>query len=225
MADHPIQGLMKTAMEQITEMVNVNTIVGDPIETGNGDVIMPISKVGFGFAAGGSDFTTEEMGQEASNAQVALPFGGGSGGGVSISPIAFLVVGKQGVRVVPLDNQTHLYEKLIDLAPQVADKIQGYFTNGTGGTGSGATDVVRGTGETGSAGSYAAPSSASSINNFPSGSGPRSSGGGYSGGSSGGYTSMGDANSGIVSSTSLSPTSSSASNESNESNGSNESNE
>ncbi|MDF2720547.1 MAG: ytfJ [Paenibacillus sp.] len=135
MADHPIQGLMKTAMENIKEMVDVNTIVGDPVETPDGSVIMPISKVGFGFAAGGSEFAMETADSDngsgghnrmndAQNAQASLPFGGGSGGGVSITPIAFLVVGKQGVKVVPLDNQTHLYERLIDQAPQVVDKIQ-----------------------------------------------------------------------------------------------------
>ncbi|GAA3405318.1 GerW family sporulation protein [Paenibacillus hodogayensis] len=142
MGEHPIQGLMKTAMENIKEMVDVNTIVGDPVETPDGSVIMPISKVGFGFAAGGSEFAMETNndsdtgrgdGQnrgDAHNAQVALPFGGGSGGGVSITPIAFLVVGKQGVKVVPLDNQTHLYERLIEQAPQVVDKIQSMLRSG-----------------------------------------------------------------------------------------------
>jgi sporulation protein YtfJ len=134
MEEHPIQGLMKTAMENIKEMVDVNTIVGDPVETPDGSVILPISKVGFGFAAGGSEFTLEN-GQESRDshhgangmhgASPSLPFGGGSGGGVSITPIAFLVVGKNGVKVVPLDNQTHLYERLIESAPAVVDKIQG----------------------------------------------------------------------------------------------------
>jgi sporulation protein YtfJ len=129
MTEHPIQGLMKTAMENIKEMVDVNTIVGDPVETPDGSVIMPISKVGFGFAAGGSEFLGEaEQDQnnksDAQKASVSLPFGGGSGGGVSITPIAFLVVNSSGVKVVPLDNQTHLYERLIDSAPQVFDKIQ-----------------------------------------------------------------------------------------------------
>ncbi|AEI41292.1 GerW family sporulation protein [Paenibacillus mucilaginosus] len=139
MTEHPIQGLMKTAMENIKEMVDVNTIVGDPVETPDGSVIMPISKVGFGFAAGGSEFvTTEEANppgltrHESHNAQVALPFGGGSGGGVSITPIAFLVVGKQGVKIVPLDNQTHLLERLIDSAPQVVDRIQSMMKSGGG---------------------------------------------------------------------------------------------
>ncbi|WP_028548715.1 GerW family sporulation protein [Paenibacillus sp. UNC451MF] len=130
MTTHPIEGLMKVAMENIKEMVDVNTIVGDPVETPDGSVIMPISKVGFGFAAGGSEFSTDDSNNTGShrndsmNAQVALPFGGGSGGGVSITPIAFLVVGKHGVKIVPLDNQTHLLERLIDSAPTVVDRIQ-----------------------------------------------------------------------------------------------------
>lgn len=129
MTEHPIQGLMKTAMENIKEMVDVNTIVGDPVETPDGSVILPISKVGFGFAAGGSEFLgageqDQQNKGDANHASVSLPFGGGSGGGVSITPIAFLVVNSSGVKVVPLDNQTHLYERLIDSAPQVFDKIQ-----------------------------------------------------------------------------------------------------
>lgn len=138
MAEHPIQGLMQTAMENIKEMVDVNTIVGDPVQTPDGSVIMPISKVGFGFVAGGSDIrmdgtarsaSTHTEGHNAHNAQVSLPFGGGSGGGVSITPIAFLVVGTHGVRVVPLDNQTHLVERVIDSVPGAFEKIQGMFRN------------------------------------------------------------------------------------------------
>lgn len=135
MAEHPIQGLMKTAMENIKDMVDVNTIVGDAVETPDGSVIIPISKVGFGFAAGGSEFGGEFEEQHATskndshNASVAMPFGGGSGGGVSIQPIAFLVVGKEGVKVVPLDNTTHLYERLIDSAPHVFDRIQTMMKN------------------------------------------------------------------------------------------------
>lgn len=130
MAEHPIQGLMQTAMENIKEMVDVDTIVGSPVQTPDGSIIMPISKVGFGFVAGGSDIRMDDSGQknsshsDAHNASVSLPFGGGSGGGVSITPIAFLVVGTHGVKVVPLDNQTHLMEKIIDSAPYVFDKLQ-----------------------------------------------------------------------------------------------------
>jgi sporulation protein YtfJ len=134
MSEHPIQGLMQTAMENIKEMVDVNTIVGDPVETPDGSVILPISKVGFGFAAGGSEFVSEneDMSANGMNANVALPFGGGSGGGISITPIAFLVVGTTGVKVVPLDNQTHILERLIDSAPQVVDKIQSMLKGNKG---------------------------------------------------------------------------------------------
>lgn len=134
MSEHPIQGLMQTAMENIKGMVDVNTIVGDPVETPDGSVILPISKVAFGFAAGGSDYRVQDevapvggaTGEKGTGVKM-LPFGGGSGGGVSIRPIAFLVVGREGVHIVPLDNQTHLFEKLIDSAPHVLDKIQSMF--------------------------------------------------------------------------------------------------
>ncbi|AIC95301.1 GerW family sporulation protein [Shouchella lehensis] len=119
--EHPIQGLMKTAMENIKAMADVNTIVGDPVETPDGSVIMPVSKVGFGFAAGGSEFYTEHS---QTYAEQGHPFGGGSGGGVSITPIAFLVVNHKGVNMVHLDSSTHLYERLLDLAPQAFEKIQ-----------------------------------------------------------------------------------------------------
>ncbi|SDZ28127.1 sporulation protein YtfJ [Evansella caseinilytica] len=124
MSDHPIQGLMKTAMENLKEMVDVNTIVGDPVETPDGSVILPISKVGFGFAAGGSEFIVDSTPKAASEGEKKHPFGGGSGGGVSITPIAFLVVNGQGVKMVHLDQNTHLYEKLLEFTPQVVDKIQ-----------------------------------------------------------------------------------------------------
>ncbi|UFJ41625.1 GerW family sporulation protein [Brevibacillus humidisoli] len=127
MADHPIQGLMKTTMENLKQMVDVNTIIGDPVETPDGSVILPVSKVGFGFAAGGSEF---EYSQDYHMHSAGNhPFGGGSGGGVSITPVAFLVVGKQGIRSIPLENATHLYDRILDSIPQFVDKIQGMFSN------------------------------------------------------------------------------------------------
>jgi sporulation protein YtfJ len=123
MADHPIQGLMRTTMEQLSKMVDVSTIVGEPIETPDGSVILPISKVGFGFAAGGSEFEYERD----HTATINHPFGGGSGGGVSITPVAFLVVGKQGIRSIPLENTTHLYDRILDTIPPFVEKVQGMF--------------------------------------------------------------------------------------------------
>ncbi|MFJ5715930.1 GerW family sporulation protein [Neobacillus sp. NPDC093127] len=141
MSNHPIQGLMTTAMESLKEMIDVNTIIGDPVETPDGSVILTVSKVGFGFAAGGSEFKAggsqsqgqsqgqgQGQGQGQSQGQSMLPFGGGSGGGVSITPIAFLIVNSQGVKMLHLDESTHLYEKILELAPQAVDKIQQMFS-------------------------------------------------------------------------------------------------
>jgi sporulation protein YtfJ len=138
MSDHPIQGLMTTAMESLKEMIDVNTIIGDPVETPDGSVILTVSKVGFGFAAGGSEFKVEQsqsqgqnqgQGQGQGQNQSNHPFGGGSGGGVSITPIAFLIVNSQGVKMLHLDESTHLYEKILEMAPQAVDKIQQMFSN------------------------------------------------------------------------------------------------
>ncbi|MED4224149.1 GerW family sporulation protein [Neobacillus cucumis] len=133
MSDHPIQGLMTTAMESLKEMIDVNTIIGDPVETPDGSVILTVSKVGFGFAAGGSEFKVDNSQKDSQkdgqkDAQPKLPFGGGSGGGVSITPIAFLIVNSQGVKMLHLDESTHLYEKILELAPQAVDKIQQMFS-------------------------------------------------------------------------------------------------
>jgi sporulation protein YtfJ len=141
MGQHPIEGLMKTAMENLKQMIDVNTIIGDPVETPDGSVILTISKVGFGFVAGGSEFSTggtkksgqkdsssKEEGQNNAQSGQSHPFGGGSGGGVSITPIAFLIVNSSGVKMIHVDEQTHLVEKLIDFAPQAVEKIQGMLS-------------------------------------------------------------------------------------------------
>jgi sporulation protein YtfJ len=129
MSDHPIQGLMTTAMESLKEMIDVNTIIGDPVETPDGSVILTVSKVGFGFAAGGSEFVLDGVGgSKEGQGQSKHPFGGGSGGGVSITPIAFLIVNSQGVKMLHLDESTHLLEKILDLAPQAVEKVQQMFS-------------------------------------------------------------------------------------------------
>lgn len=109
-------------------MIDVNTIVGDPVETPDGGVILTVSKVGFGFAMGGSEFSTGGGGSgsmdSSDDESAGLPFGGGSGGGVSITPIAFLVVNSKGVNMLRLEENTHLFEKMVDMAPVAFDKIQ-----------------------------------------------------------------------------------------------------
>lgn len=119
MAEHPIDSLMKTAMESIKEMVSVNTVVGDAVETPDGTVIIPISRVSLGFAAGGGDFAVESRRGE----DQAPGFGGGSGAGVSVSPIGFLVASQGKVRLLPVDGHA-IYDRLLDLAPQIVNQIQ-----------------------------------------------------------------------------------------------------
>ncbi len=121
---------MKTAMESIKEMVDVNTIVGDPVETPDGSVIIPISRVACGFAAGGGEFEPaagEEAGQQGGqNGGGALPFGGGSGAGVSVQPVGFLVVGQGQVRLLPVDGNA-VVDRLIDVAPGMISQVQSMF--------------------------------------------------------------------------------------------------
>jgi sporulation protein YtfJ len=120
MAEHPIQGLMKTAMESIKDMVDVNTIVGDAVETSDGTVIIPISRVSFGFAAGGANCEPEHAEHE----QTVNSFGGGSGAGVSVKPVGFLVCSPiNGVRFMPVEGNL-VYDRIIDLIPKVLSTIQ-----------------------------------------------------------------------------------------------------
>lgn len=127
MSEHPIEGLMTTAMNSLQNMVDVNTIVGEPIETTNNIIIIPISKVGFGFAAGGSEFKGETVDEytkkEKEEAiQYRLPFGGGSGAGVSITPVAFLVVQQNNVKLLPVSHCSSL-DRLLDYVPDLMEKI------------------------------------------------------------------------------------------------------
>lgn len=126
MNNHPIEVLMETAMNSIKEMVDVNTIIGDPIETKNGMVIIPISKVCFGFAAGGSEFKGETIDEykrkdKEEEVQYRLPFGGGSGAGISINPVAFVIVQKDTIKVLPVEHVSTI-DKLMDYVPDLIEK-------------------------------------------------------------------------------------------------------
>lgn len=126
MSEHPIEGLMGTAMNSIKDMIDVNTIIGDPIETTNGMVIIPISKVCVGFAAGGSEFKGETVDEykkkdKEEQVQYRLPFGGGSGAGISINPVAFVIVLKDSIKVLPIEHNSAI-EKLMDYVPDLMEK-------------------------------------------------------------------------------------------------------
>lgn len=124
-SEHPIQGMMQTAMENLRYMVDVNTIVGEPVETPDGShVIIPISKVGFGYAAGGSEFgASHPEPVNEPHKEKHFPFGGGAGGGVSITPVAFIVVGDQGIRLMNTEGQNHLFDRLIDIGTDMVNRM------------------------------------------------------------------------------------------------------
>jgi sporulation protein YtfJ len=123
---------MKTAMESIKDMVDVNTILGDPVETIDGSVIIPVSRVSFGFAAGGSEFAGTQKKERKGFEEIDkgnLPFGGGSGAGITLNPVAFLVVGKEQTRLLPIDGNI-LVDRIVDVAPQIIDKVQNFVAKG-----------------------------------------------------------------------------------------------
>lgn len=118
MSEHPIQGLMDTTLEKIRNMVDVNTIIGDQIVAADGTVIIPVSKVSLGFASGGSDLP---------NKSEKELFGGGSGAGVTINPIAFIVVSNGNVKLLQIKQSTSVADNAISLVPELIDKISGLF--------------------------------------------------------------------------------------------------
>ena len=119
MSDHPIQGLMDTAMSNIKSMVDVNTIVGEPVTTPDGTVIVPISTVSFGFGAGGSEFAAKKDTVTPQNPM----YGGGCGGGANVKPVAFLVVGGGNIKLLPITDKQSPADKIIDLVPELVDKM------------------------------------------------------------------------------------------------------
>ena len=128
MAEHGVNGLMAETMEKIRSMVDVNTIIGDPIVTHDGTTLIPISKVTFGFGSAGSDFKPRNSSDTA-----PLCFGGGGGAGVSISPVAFLIVSEGNARILPVnmpaDNST---DRLIEMIPDAVNGIQNFVSNRRG---------------------------------------------------------------------------------------------
>lgn len=117
--EHPIGSLMDTTMEKIKEMIDVNTIIGEPITSPDGTLIIPVSKVSYGFAAGGSDLPTKKENKDC--------FGGGSGAGVTIQPVAFLTVYQGDVRLISVDREEGTADKLVNMIPDVLKKVKGVF--------------------------------------------------------------------------------------------------
>ena len=118
---HPIEGLMDTAMSNIKSMVDVNTVVGSPVTTPDGTIIIPVSTVSFGFGAGGSEFGDSKAPSSADNN--GNKFGGGCGGGANVKPIAFLVVGNGSIKLLPVTPESSPVNKIIDMVPDVIEKV------------------------------------------------------------------------------------------------------
>jgi len=118
MEKHPIENIMRATLENIKTMIDVNTVVGSPVVTPHGKTVIPISRVSFGFASGGGEYDVSGEDEIA-----RLPFAGGSGAGVSINPVGFLVVEENHVSVLRSDGQSAL-ERVTELAPKVLEEVR-----------------------------------------------------------------------------------------------------
>ena len=112
--NNDVQGLLGVSMDKIKQMVDVNTIIGEPITVPGGTVLIPVSKVAYGFAAGGSDWPSK------SNATL---FGGGSGAGINITPIAFIVIREDEVRMLHVVSKPDSGDKIVNMVPDLVDRF------------------------------------------------------------------------------------------------------
>ena len=130
MENHPIENIMQTTMEQLKGIIDVNTIVGTPVNNLDGSTIIPVSKVSFGFASGGGEYGPGEIKvdgkQEVTIENMKMPFAGGSGAGVSLNPVAFLVVKKDCVRLLPV-NFNNTLDRVIESVPEIINQMKKAF--------------------------------------------------------------------------------------------------
>lgn len=115
--EHPIGNLMQTTLEHIKDMVDVNTVIGEPIPTGSGATVIPVSRVSFGFVSGGGEYDPPQA------PAADIPFAGGSGAGVTVQPVSFLVVNEDKVQVLPAQHLTP-WERALSSAPQLVEDIR-----------------------------------------------------------------------------------------------------
>ena len=121
--NHPLSDMMTNSMSKIRDMIDVNTVVGDPITTPGGVTIIPVTKVSIGYGGGGSDFAMKNMPANRDN-----PFGGGAGAGIKITPVAFLVIRGENVRMLPVaEPASTSVDRLIELLPDLLEKGEAYY--------------------------------------------------------------------------------------------------
>ena len=116
MAEHTIQGLMNVTMDKVRQMADANTIIGKPIKTEDGTTIIPVSRISVGIGTGGSDFDSKNGSQKDL-------FGGGSGAGVSIRPVAFLVIKEGMVRTIQLSDPSNSLDRALTMLPELVDRL------------------------------------------------------------------------------------------------------
>lgn len=120
MSENKVNGLLGVSMDKIKEMVDVNTVVGDPITTPDGVTVIPISRVNYGFAAGGSDLPSKSQ-------PAGGLFAGGSGAGITITPVAFLSISKENVQVIQIEPYFSPVDRALEKIPDIADMLGGLF--------------------------------------------------------------------------------------------------
>lgn len=120
MEKHPIENIMSTTMENIRDMVDVDTVIGEAIVTADGSTVIPVSKVSFGFVAGGGEYERQCKPREENE---RMPFAGGTGAGVTIQPMGFIVSNHDSVRLLPAQPYAPA-DRIIELAPQIMCEIK-----------------------------------------------------------------------------------------------------
>ena len=119
MSEHPIEGMMDNTLDKIKQMADSNTVVGEPITTPDGTVIIPISKVSYGFASGGSDLPAKQTQKDL--------FGGGAGAGVTITPVAFLTVSNGTTKLLQVDPFHSSLDRVIGMVPDLLDRVKSFL--------------------------------------------------------------------------------------------------
>ena len=122
--NHPINEVLQTTMNKIREMVDANTVVGQPIVTQEGVTVIPVSKISLGFATGGSDFGKSQ--------NIPKNFGGGAGAGVNVVPVGFLIVKDGNVRLLPIaPPAADTAGRVVEMVPEMFDKVTDYIDKKT----------------------------------------------------------------------------------------------
>ena len=131
---HPIENILSTAMENLKAMIDVDTVVGKPVVTADGVTVIPISKVSFGFASGGGEYSAGAADKPCrrvmldgrpEGGETPLPFAGGAGAGVTITPMAFVVIRGESVRMLPIaEPASTSVDRIVEMVPDILDRVE-----------------------------------------------------------------------------------------------------